>query len=154
MIETPVKPPPPDPRTRVMDPPPDTSARHDRACRHCGSPLLEDQAACLVCGAMVEDGGARIGVRRAALGSVTALLVLGGAVCAAVAGLPHGKHVGKAPIAQVFGKKKIPPATAEPGSGSGSGSGAPGSTTPLPGAGASSGAAPPTLKGSPVPHHA
>src|SRR5919198_3615696 len=119
-IETPIKPasggphsaPPPDPKTRVIFPPPDAESRYEHACPECGLPVHEDQAACLSCGAMIEqpDGGA--GVRRAALGSVTALLVLGGAVGAAVAGLPHGKRVPKAQTAQVFGPKSIPPATA------------------------------------------
>jgi uncharacterized membrane protein len=69
-----------------MDPPPDPTSRYVHACRDCGLPLHEDQAACLNCGAMVEhpDGGA--GIRRAALGSVTALLVLGMAVGAAAGG--------------------------------------------------------------------
>ncbi|MEA2349062.1 MAG: hypothetical protein QOG86_3 [Thermoleophilaceae bacterium] len=97
-----------------MDPPPDPGGRHVHACRACGSPIHEDQAACLSCGAMVERGDSRAGIRRAALGSATALLVLGGAVGAAVAGLPHGKHVPKAAIAHVFGKKAPPPATADP----------------------------------------
>jgi hypothetical protein len=74
-----------------------------------------------------DDGGA--GIRRAALGSVTALLVLGGAVGAAVAGLPHGKHVPKPTVAKVFGTKTPPPATAGT---NGSGTSP---TTPLPGAG-------------------
>jgi hypothetical protein len=57
------------------------------------------------------EGGA--GIRRAAVGSVTALLVLSGAMGAAVAGLPHGKKVTKPPAGgKVFGQKPIPPATA------------------------------------------
>src|SRR5436853_288659 len=139
MIESPVKPPPgggppvappPDPRTRVMDPAPDRAARHGFACRQCGSPLHADQAACLACGAMVESEDERIGLRRVVAGSSAVLLLLGGAVGAAVAGLPNGKHVGKGPIAQVFGKKPatIPPATATLSPRSGS----KGVTTPLP----------------------
>ncbi|HKP91105.1 MAG TPA: hypothetical protein VJT75_14145 [Thermoleophilaceae bacterium] len=124
MIETPVKAPPPsgppsapppDARTRVMDLPPDPNGRHVHACSECGLPLHEDQAACLSCGAMVEQGSGYAGIRRAAVGSATALLVLGSAVGAAVAGLPHGKDVPKKTAgAQVFNPKKvIPPATAE-----------------------------------------
>jgi hypothetical protein len=149
MIETPVKAPPPsgppsapppDARTRVMDPPPDPGGRHEHACVECGAPLHADQAACLSCGAMVELGEGGAGIRRAALGSVTALLVLGAAVGAAVAGLPHGKKVPKAVVAQTFGgpKKAIPPATADSGTGTGSGA-----TTPLPGGG--SGSTPPPI---------
>jgi hypothetical protein len=124
----PIVPPPPDPRTREPDPPPDPGSRYELGCAECGTPLRTDQAACLNCGAMVKhDDGA--GIRRAALGSVTALLVLGGAVGAAVAGLPHGKHVPKPTVAKVFGAKTPPPATAGT---NGSGT-AP--TTPLPGAG-------------------
>src|SRR5438876_12280385 len=142
MIESPVKPPPgggppvappPDPRTRVMDPPPDRAARHGFACRQCGSPLHADQAACLACGAMVESEDERIGLRRVVAGSSAVLLLLGGAVGAAVAGLPNGKHVGKGPIAQVLGKKPvapIPPATVTP---SPRGGGV-GKSTPLAGA--------------------
>ena len=121
MIETPVKPPggpppapPPDPLTRVMDPPPDPGGRHAHACTSCGSPIHEDQAACLACGAMVEQGDGRSGIRRAALGSATALLVLGSAMGAAVAGLPHGKKVPKPAVAGVFGKQAPPAATADP----------------------------------------
>src|SRR5947209_838060 len=139
MIESPVKPPPvgghpvappPDPRTRVPDSAPDPAARHEFACRYCGAPLHADQAACLSCGAMVETADDRIGLRRAVTGSAAILLLLGGAVGAAVAGLPNGKHVGKGPIAQVFGKKPatIPPATITPSPRSGS----KGVTTPLP----------------------
>lgn len=125
----PIVPPPPDPRTREPDPPPDPGSRYELACAECGTPLRTEQAACLNCGAMVrhDDGGA--GIRRAALGSVTALLVLGGAVGAAVAGLPHGKHVPKPTVAKVFGAKTPPPATAGT---NGSGTSP---TTPLPGAG-------------------
>ena len=142
MIESPVKPPPgggppvappPDPRTRVMDPAPDRAARHGFACRQCGSPLHADQAACLACGAMVESEDERIGLRRVVAGSSAVLLLLGGAVGAAVAGLPNGKHVGKGPIAQVFGKKPvapIPPATVTPSPRSGGGLG---KSTPLAG---------------------
>src|SRR5919202_895698 len=146
-IETPIKPasggppsaPPPDPKTRVIFPPPDAESRYEHACPECGLPVHEDQAACLSCGAMIEqpDGGA--GVRRAALGSVTALLVLGGAVGAAVAGLPHGKRVPKAQTAQVFGPKSIPPATAGT---NGSGGGLK-PVTPLPGT--STGKSPPPI---------
>jgi hypothetical protein len=122
-----------------MDPPPDPGARHEHACTECGTPLHEDQAACLSCGAMVDQGSGYSGIRRAALGSAAALLVLGTAVGAAVAGLPHGKHVGKAPLAQVFTPKKtIPPATADSGSGAGSDS-----TTKLPGSG--TGSKPPAI---------
>src|SRR3712207_7143892 len=46
-------------------------------CTECGSPLHEDQAACLSCGAMVDHGSGFAGIRRAAVGSATALLVLG-----------------------------------------------------------------------------
>ena len=135
MIETPVKAqggalaaPPPDPRLRESDPPPDPGSRYEHACVECGSPLHPDQAACLNCGAMVDHGDGGAGIRRAALGSVTALLVLGGAVGAAVAGLPHGKHVPKPATAQVFGPKKaIPPATA------GSNGTGTATTNPLPG---------------------
>jgi hypothetical protein len=125
----PVVPPPPDPRTREPDPPPDPGSCYELGCAECGTPLRADQAACLNCGAMVrhDEGGA--GIRRAALGSVTALLVLGGAVGAAVAGLPHGKNVPKPTIAKVFGAKTPPPATAGT---NGSGTSP---TTPLPGAG-------------------
>jgi hypothetical protein len=135
VIESPVKPPPsggppvappPDPRARVIDPPPDPAARHQFACRDCGSPLHADQAACLACGAMVENPDDRIGLRRVVAGSSAALLLLGGAVGAAVAGLPNGKHVGKGPIAQVLGKKPappIPPATVTPAPSSGGGLG-------------------------------
>jgi hypothetical protein len=89
---------------------------------------------------MVEQGGGNAGIRRAAVGSVTALLVLGSAVGAAVAGLPHGKHVEKKIArAPVFGPKKaIPPATGESGSGPGLGS-----TAKLPGAG--TGSKPPAI---------
>jgi hypothetical protein len=137
MIETPVKAkppsgppsaPPPDARARVSEPPPDPSARHAHACRSCDAPIHEDQAACLACGAMVEQGGGGAGIRRAALGSVTALLVLGGAMGAAVAGLPHGKKVPKPAVAGVFGKKAPPAATAEPGATADG-------DTPLPGVG-------------------
>lgn len=137
MIETPVRAhrpggppsaPPPNPRARVTEPPPDPDARHLYACRSCDAPLHEDQAACLACGAMVEKGDGRAGIRRAALGSVTALLVLGGAMGAAVAGLPHGKKVPKPAVAGVFGKKAPPAATAEPGATADG-------DTPLPGAG-------------------
>src|SRR5437763_16753471 len=142
MIESPVKPPPvgrhpvappPDPRTRVPDLAPDPAARHEFACRYCGAPLHADQAACLSCGAMVETADDRIGLRRAVTGSAAILLLLGGAVGAAVAGLPNGKHVGKGPIAQVFGKKPaapIPPATVTPAPRSGGGLG---KSTPLAG---------------------
>jgi hypothetical protein len=143
MIETPVKAPPPggppsapppDARTRVTDPPPDPGARHHHACVECGLPLHDDQAACLACGTMVDQGSGYAGIRRAALGSATALLVLGSAVGAAVAGLPHGKHVGKAPVAQALAPKKpIPPATADAGSAPNSGG-----ATDLPGAGTGS----------------
>jgi hypothetical protein len=124
MIETPDKPrtrtgaaasAPPDPSTRVMlpAPPPDVASRYEHACAECGLPLHEDQIACLNCGAMVEEPDGSVGVRRAALGSVTALMVLGSAVGAAIAGLPHGKDVPKPATAQVFGgQKSIPPATA------------------------------------------
>src|SRR2546426_5188440 len=97
MIESPVKPPPlggplhappPDPRTRVPDSAPDPAARHEFGCRYCGAPLHADQAACLSCGAMVETADDRIGLRRAVTGSAAILLLLGGAVGAAVAGLP------------------------------------------------------------------
>ncbi|MFL5779914.1 MAG: hypothetical protein ACJ760_01235 [Thermoleophilaceae bacterium] len=148
MIETPVKAPPPsgppsapppDARTRVMDLPPDPSGRHQHACSECGLPLHEDQAACLSCGAMVDQGSGYAGIRRAAVGSATALLVLGSAVGAAVAGLPHGKHVSKAPLAHVFTPKKaIPPATADSNTAPG-GTG----TTDLPGAG--TGSKPPAI---------
>lgn len=132
MIETPVKAPPPtgppaapppDVRTRVMDPPPDPGARHLHACEECGTPLHPEQAACLSCGTMVDrdSGVIGAGIRRAALGSATALLVLGCAVGAAVAGLPHGKHVGRGPIAKVVGPKALPPATGGSNTGSGSG---------------------------------
>jgi hypothetical protein len=148
MIETPVKAPPPsgppsapppDARTRVMDQPPDPGGRHVHACTECGLPLHEDQAACLSCGAMVEHGGGYAGIRRAAVGSATALLVLGSAVGAAVAGLPHGKDVPKKSAqAQVFGPNKaIPPATADAAPGAGDGA------TELPGAGG--GAKPPAI---------
>ena len=133
MIESPVKPaplssrrasaPPPDPTTRALDAPPVAGLVHDRACAECGSPLHADQAACLSCGSMVEETEGRVGLRRAAFSSATALLVLGIAVGAAVAGLPNGKHIGNAPIAQVFGTKAIPPATV---------TSPPASTTPLP----------------------
>src|SRR5207248_4646935 len=109
-----------------MDPPPNPAARHKFACRDCGSPLHADQAACLACGAMVESQDDRIGLRRVVAGSSAALLLLGGAVGAAVAGLPNGKHVGQGPIAQVFGKKPappIPPATVTPTPRSGGGLG-------------------------------
>src|SRR3954451_22832809 len=147
MIETPVKAPPPtgppsapppDARTRVMDLPPDPSGRHQHACTECGLPLHEDQAACLSCGAMVDQGSGYAGIRRAAVGSATALLVLGSAVGAAVAGLPHGKHVSKAPLAHVFTPKKaIPPATADSNTAPGGG------TTDLSGGG--SGSKPPAI---------
>jgi hypothetical protein len=68
---------------------------------------------------MVEQGDGGTGIRRAALGSVTALLVLGGAVGAAVAGLPHGKHVPKPAVAKVFGTKKTPPPATAGTNGSG-----------------------------------
>src|SRR3954466_9952653 len=140
MIETPVKAPsrnggtvapPPDPRLRVSDPakrvagpPPETAALHDRGCAECGAPLHPDQAACLNCGTMVEDRAARTGRRQAVVGAATALLLLGGTVGAAIAGLPHGKSVPKkSPLAAVP-QKPIPPATPNPG----------GSHTPLPGA--------------------
>jgi hypothetical protein len=103
------------------------------ACTECGSPLHEDQAACLSCGAMVDQGSGFAGIRRAALGSATALLVLGTAVGGAVAGLPHGKHVAKRPEARVFGPKEIPPATAEAPPGTGADG-----ATDLPGADAGS----------------
>lgn len=148
MIETPVKAPPPsgppsapppDVRTRVMDLPPDPGGRHVHACTECGLPLHEDQAACLSCGAMVDQGSGYAGIRRAAVGSAAALLVLGSAVGAAVAGLPHGKHVGKAPLAHVFTPKKtIPPATADSNSAPGADS-----TTDLPGGG--TGSKPPAI---------
>jgi hypothetical protein len=116
MIETPVTAqrgplaaPPPDPRSREPDPPPDPLSRYEHACVECGAPVHADQAACLNCGTMVEQGDGGAGIRRAALGSVTALLVLGGAVGAAVAGLPHGKDVPKPAEAHVFGTKKTPP---------------------------------------------
>jgi hypothetical protein len=135
MIETPVKPPsgppsapPPDARTRVTDPPPDPGGRHAHACAACGMPIHEDQAACLSCGAMVEQGDGRAGIRRAALGSAAALLVLGSAMGAAVAGLPHGKKVPKPAVAGVFGKKAPPAATADPNATADG-------NTPLPGAG-------------------
>jgi hypothetical protein len=87
---------------------------------------------------MVEQGSGYAGIRRAAVGSATALLVLGSAVGAAVAGLPHGKHVQKAAIAHVFTPKKpIPPAT-DSGPAGGSGLG-----TDLPHAG--SGSKPPPI---------
>jgi hypothetical protein len=132
MIETPVKAPPPtgppaapppDVRTRVMDPPPDPGARHLHACEECGTPLHPEQAACLSCGTMVDrdSGVIGAGIRRAALGSATALLVLGCAVGAAGAGLPHGKHVGRGPIAKVVGPKALPPATGGSNTATGSG---------------------------------
>jgi hypothetical protein len=110
-----------------MDSPPDAGSRHEFACRECGLPLHEDQAACLSCGAMVENGDGRISLRRAVASSATILLLLGGAVGAAIAGLPNGKRVSKGPIAQVFGGKPpvVPPATVSPSPGSGT-------TTPLP----------------------
>lgn len=148
MIETPVKAPPPsgppsapppDVRTRVMDPPPDPGSRYQHACAACGLPLHEDQAACLSCGAMVEQGSGFAGIRRAAVGSATALLVLGSAVGAAVAGLPHGKHVGKPTVAAAIQPKKpIPPATADATPAPGSDS-----TTDLPSAG--TGSKPPAI---------
>src|SRR5438874_7560540 len=116
-----------------MDPPPDPAARHQFACRECGSPVHGDQAAGLACGAMVESQDDRVGLRRVVAGSSAVLLLLGGAVGAAVAGLPDGKHVGKGPIAQVFGKKPvapIPPATVTPSPRSGGGLG---KSTPLAG---------------------
>lgn len=114
MIETPTRPgapvaPPPDPRRREPDPPPEPSSRYEHACADCGAPLHRDQAACLNCGAMVDDSSGGAGIRRAAVGSVTALLVLGGAVGAAVAGLPNGKHIPKAATTQVLVKPKPPP---------------------------------------------
>jgi hypothetical protein len=142
MIETPTKAPPPsgppsapppDARTRVTDPPPDPGGRHAHACTECGMPLHADQAACLSCGAMVEQGGGYAGIRRAAMGSATALLVLGSAVGAAVAGLPHGKDVPKKEAqAQVFSPNKaIPPATADaaPGTGADGATDLPGADT-------------------------
>jgi hypothetical protein len=119
MIETPAKAPPPDPRLREPDPPPDPGSRYEHACVECGTPLHADQAACLNCGTMVELGDGGAGIRRAALGSVTALLVLGGAVGAAVAGLPHGKHVPKPAVAKVFGTKQTPPPATAGSNGSG-----------------------------------
>src|SRR5947199_7936232 len=130
MIETPVKAPPrtrgpaapaPDPRLRVSDPlrrvpgpPPERTALHDRGCAECGAPIHPDQAACLHCGTMVEDRAARTGRRQAVMGSAVALLLLGGTVGAAIAGLPHGKRVPKkSPLAAVP-KNPIPPAIAGP----------------------------------------
>lgn len=99
-------------------------------------PLHADQAACLSCGAMVEQSGGYAGIRRAAVGSATALLVLGSAVGAAVAGLPHGKDVPKKEAqAQVFSPDKaIPPATADvaPGDGATDLPGADGGSKPPP----------------------
>ena len=135
MIETPVKAPPPsgppdapppDARARVMDPPPDPGGRHEFSCVSCGAPLHGDQAACLSCGAMVDQDAGGVGIRRAALGSVTALLVLSGAMGAAVAGLPHGKKVAKPKDGQAIGKNPLPPATQEADPGD--------DTTSLPGA--------------------
>jgi hypothetical protein len=136
MIETPADPkprtipaPPPDPTQRQVLPaaPPDASALHDRACRHCASPLHGDQLACLVCGRMADDAVGLASRRKWGLTSVAVLLLVGGAVGAAVAGLPHGKNVKKpSPIAKALAPKKpIPPAT-DPST-------AP--TTPLPGSG-------------------
>jgi hypothetical protein len=155
MIETPLKPPPaggppaappPDPRTRAMEPPPDPTSRYEFACRECGAPLHADQAACLTCGAMVEDGDGGIGLRRAVTGSAGALLLLGVAVGAAIAGLPSGKHVGKNPP-QVFALKPrtLPPATITPTPGGGSGS-----TTPL--TGSTSPKKPPPIHSTAKPH--
>src|SRR3954451_9103853 len=107
MIETPVKAPPPtgppsapppDARTRVMDLPPDPSGRHQHACTECGLPLHEDQASCLSCGAMVDQGSGYAGIRRAAVGSATALLVLGNGVGAAAAGGRDGQERQKGPL--------------------------------------------------------
>ena len=153
-IETPVKPrsplaaPPPDPAQRqaVPAPPPDVATRHDRACSHCGSPLHEDQLSCLVCGRMAENAGGRVSWRTWGMASATTLLLVGGTVGAAIAGLPHGKHV-KKPIASALAPKKaIPPATA--GTTSSPGTTA---TTPLPG---SSGATTPPALHTPKTHTA
>lgn len=153
-IETPVKPrsplaaPPPDPAQRqaVPAPPPDVATRHDRACSHCGSPLHEDQLACLVCGRMAENVDGRVPWRTWGVASATTLLLVGGTVGAAIAGLPHGKHV-KKPIASALAPKKaIPPATA--GTTSSPGTTA---TTPLPG---SSGATTPPALHTPKTHTA
>ncbi|MEA2375455.1 MAG: eukaryotic-like serine/threonine-protein kinase [Thermoleophilaceae bacterium] len=159
-IETPVKPhsattpaPPPDPSLRqaIPAPPPDVATRHERACAHCGSPLHPDQLACLVCGRMADDAGGRVSWRTWGLASATTLLLVGGTVGAAIAGLPHGKHVKKPLLSAVGPKKAIPPATA--------GTTSPGTsaTTPLPGVGTAT--TPPALhtpkvhSSSPAPSH-
>jgi hypothetical protein len=149
MIETPVNPnpsgidaPPPDATLRqaVPAPPPDAAARHERACEHCGSPLHSDQLSCLVCGRMASDARGRVPWRTWGLTSAATLLLVGGTVGAAVAGLPNGKHVkNPGPIANALAPKKpIPPATAQGTPGGG------GSTTPLPGTGGGA-ATPPSL---------
>jgi hypothetical protein len=147
MIETPVKPrprplaaPPPDPAERqaVPAPPPDAAALHDRACQHCGSALHRDQLACLNCGRMAEDGTGRVPWRTWGLASAATLLLVGGTVGAAIAGLPSGKHIQK-PIASALAPKKaIPPATAGTATGGTS-------TTPLGGAGGSGTTTPPAV---------
>jgi hypothetical protein len=137
MIESPIQAPPPsgspvEPPTFIPPvpdaPPPDLGALHDDVCEHCLAPIHADQAACLSCGKIVERDGGGMTWRRGAAASVAALLLIGGAVGAAVAGLPHGKKVpkvasAKKPTGQAFGQKPIPPATATP---------APSDTAPLP----------------------
>lgn len=126
MIEAPIKAPPPtgqpvEPPVFIPPvpdaPPPEWQALHDRVCEHCLAPIHPDQAACLSCGKIVEDGGG-VTWRRGALASIAALLLVGGAVGAAVAGLPHGKKVpkvaSKRPTGQPFGQRTLPPATASP----------------------------------------
>jgi hypothetical protein len=147
MIETPVKPrprplaaPPPDPAERqaVPAPPPDAAALHDRACQHCGSALHRDQLACLNCGRMAEDGTGRVPWRTWGLASAATLLLVGGTVGAAIAGLPSGKHIQKPVASALAPKKAIPPATAGTATGGTS-------TTPLGGAGGSGTTSPPAV---------
>ena len=158
MIETPVKAPSrtsapaapaPDPRLRVSDPnrrvpgpPPEQGALHDHACAECGAPIHPDQAACLTCGTMVDDRGVRTGRRQAIMGSAVALLLLGGTVGAAVAGLPHGKKVPKKGPLAAAPKKPLPPATAGGAPSTG------GATTKLPG---SKGVKPPAIHTGSIP---
>ena len=163
MLETPVKPAvpqsepwpaaPPDPTTRVVEAPPEPPFLAERSCHVCGFPLDADQAACLVCGSMVEDRDERVGLRRAALSSASALLLVGLAVGAAVAGLPHGKHVPKPPVPSLLGQapRSIPPATSTTLPSGPSKSGGPPKLEPLPGQTASAKPPPPIETSHPSP---
>ena len=77
---------------------------------------------------MADDATGRVPWRTWGLASAATLLLVGGTVGAALAGLPRGKHVKKPIAAALAPKKAIPPATASPATGGTN-------TTPLAGAG-------------------